>query len=116
MAENVDDFKENDDMNQQNEILRKNRPFSENFINLSPRDFEYIMGIKDGGVNIDVDLDIDDIDILKDEYCDDGGYIKPKTLKSKLVNQREKELSLVRKDIGHMALELDGLKHVKAST
>ena len=47
------------------------------------------MGIKDGGVNIDVDLGIDDIDILKDEYCDGGGYIKPKTLKSKLVNQRE---------------------------
>ncbi|KAK9198968.1 hypothetical protein WN944_014155 [Citrus x changshan-huyou] len=115
------------------------------------------MGIKDGGVDIDVDLGIDDIDILKDEYCDDNGYIKLKTLESKLVNKMElfymdsisfvrkfidkslspittwinrdvtnflsfvkknggygsskKELSLVRKDIGHMALELDGLKH-----
>ncbi|KAK9180558.1 hypothetical protein WN943_029769 [Citrus x changshan-huyou] len=58
-------------------------------INLSPRDFEYIMGIKDGGVDIDVDLDIDDIDKLKNEYCDDSGYIKLKTLESKLVNQRE---------------------------
>ncbi|KAH9680533.1 protein FAR1-RELATED SEQUENCE [Citrus sinensis] len=164
-------------------------------INLSPRDFEYIMGIKDGGVDIDVDLDIDDIDKLKNEYCDDSGYIKLKTLESKLVNQRElfymdsisfarkfidkslspittwtnrdvtnllsfvkknggygsskvnlreihpqqntaqetfdgtsrkneecihncqhqKELSLVRKDIGRMALELDGLKHSMGS-
>ncbi|KAH9679529.1 protein FAR1-RELATED SEQUENCE [Citrus sinensis] len=126
-------------------------------INLSPRDFEYIMGIKDGGVDIDVDLGIDNIDKLRDEYLDDSGYIKLKTLESKLVNQRElfymdsisfarkfidkslspittwtnrdvtnflsfvkknggygsskKELSLVRKDIGRMALELDGLKH-----
>ncbi|XP_024042567.1 uncharacterized protein LOC102628051 isoform X2 [Citrus sinensis] len=58
-------------------------------INLSPRDFEYIMGIKDGGVDIDVDLAIDDIDKLRNEYCDDSGYIKLKTLESKLVNQRE---------------------------
>ena len=58
-------------------------------INLSPRDFEYIMGIKYGGVDIDVDLGIDDIDKLKDEYCDDSGYIKLKTLESKLLNQRE---------------------------
>ncbi|KAH9780373.1 hypothetical protein KPL71_008049 [Citrus sinensis] len=58
-------------------------------INLSPRDFEYIMGIKDGGVDIDVDLGIDNIDKLRDEYLDDSGYIKLKTLESKLVNQRE---------------------------
>ena len=56
-------------------------------INLSPRDFEYIMGIKDGGVDIDVDLDVDDIDILKDKYCDDSGYIKLKSLEAKLVNE-----------------------------
>ncbi|KAH9679542.1 protein FAR1-RELATED SEQUENCE [Citrus sinensis] len=231
MAENVDegnenDFKENDNVSQESEILRRNRPFIEYFkqeakilreqgkkvdriklgkcfknlseeekakfrmvgsdttrnkgkeddfvkgtqkametrcapdrfsINLSPRDFEYIMGIKDGGVDIDVDLGIDNIDKLRDEYLDDSGYIKLKTLESKLVNQRElfymdsisfarkfidkslspittwtnrdvtnflsfvkknggygsskKELSLVRKDIGRMALELDGLKH-----
>ncbi|KAK9221793.1 hypothetical protein WN944_010222 [Citrus x changshan-huyou] len=126
-------------------------------INFSPRDFEYIMGIKDGGVDIDVDLGIDNIDKLRDEYLDHNGYIKLKTLESKLVNQMElfymdsisfarkfidkslspittwtnrdvtnflsfvkknggygsskKELSLVRKDIGRMALELDGLKH-----
>ncbi|KAH9687490.1 hypothetical protein KPL70_014792 [Citrus sinensis] len=58
-------------------------------ISLSPRDFEYIIGIKDGGVDIDVDLGIDDIDKLRNEYCDDSGYIKLKTLESKLVNQRE---------------------------
>ncbi|GAY64425.1 hypothetical protein CUMW_233500 [Citrus unshiu] len=182
MAENVDegnenDFKENDNVSQENENLRRNRPFIEYFINLSPRDFEYIMGIKDGGVDIDVDLAIDDIDKLRNEYCDDSGYIKLKTLESKLVNQRElfymdsisfaqkfidkslspittwtnrdvnlreihpqqntaqetfdgtsrkneecihncqhqKELSLVRKDIGRMALELDGLKHSMGS-
>ncbi|KAK9199634.1 hypothetical protein WN944_014826 [Citrus x changshan-huyou] len=47
------------------------------------------MGIKDGGVDIDVDLGIDNIDKLRDEYLDDSGYIKLKTLESKLVNQRE---------------------------
>ncbi|KAH9734397.1 hypothetical protein KPL71_017358 [Citrus sinensis] len=47
------------------------------------------MGINDGGVDIDVDLGIDDIDKLRDEYCDDNRYIKLKTLESKLVNQRE---------------------------
>ncbi|KAH9668260.1 hypothetical protein KPL70_021349 [Citrus sinensis] len=51
-------------------------------VNLSPQDFEYIMGIKDGGVDIDMDLGIDDIDKLRNEYCDDNGYIKPKTLKN----------------------------------
>ncbi|KAH9725349.1 cytochrome P450 71A21 [Citrus sinensis] len=88
MAENVDegnenDFKENDNVSPKNEILRRNRPFIEYL------DFEYIMGIKDGGVDIDVDLGIDDIDKLRNEYCDDSGYIKLKTLESKLVNQRE---------------------------
>ncbi|KAK9192730.1 hypothetical protein WN944_003423 [Citrus x changshan-huyou] len=72
MAENVDEGNEND--------FKEN----DNSINLSPRDFEYIMGIKDGGV-----IDIDDIDKLRDEYWDDSGYIKLKTLESKLVNQRE---------------------------
>lgn len=47
------------------------------------------MGINDGGVDIDVNLDIDDIDTLKDKYCDDSGYIKLKTLETKLVTQRE---------------------------
>ncbi|KAK9209751.1 hypothetical protein WN944_002119 [Citrus x changshan-huyou] len=63
--------------------------FAKLSINLSPRDFEYIMGIKDGGVDIDVDLGIDDINKLRNEYCDDSGYIKLKTLELKLVNQRE---------------------------
>ena len=47
------------------------------------------MGIKDGGVDIDVNLDVDGIDILKDKYCDDSGYIKLKSLEAKLVNESE---------------------------
>lgn len=41
------------------------------------------MGIKDGGVNIVMDLDIDDIDMLKDKYFGDNGCVKLKTLKKK---------------------------------
>ena len=33
-----------------------------------------------------MDLGIDDVDILEDEYCDDSGYIKLQILESKLVN------------------------------
>lgn len=52
------------------------------------------MGIKDGGVNIVMDLDIDDIDMLKDKYFGDNGCVKLKTLKKKWLIKRRQMMSL----------------------
>ena len=53
-------------------------------IDLLCPNLEYIIGIKDGGVDIDVGLDIDNIDILKDKCCDGKGYIKLKIFRNKI--------------------------------
>ncbi|KAH9650239.1 cytochrome P450 71A22 [Citrus sinensis] len=112
MAENVDegnenDFKENDNdriklgkffKNLSEEEKAKFRMVGSDIARNKDKEDDFVKGIQkametrcapDGGVDIDVDLGIDDIDKLRNEYCDDKGYIKLKTLESKLVNQRE---------------------------
>lgn len=52
------------------------------------------MGIKDGGVNTYMDLDIDDIDMLKDKYCGDNGCVKLKNWRKNWFIKRRQMMSL----------------------
>ncbi|XP_052297156.1 uncharacterized protein LOC102611957 [Citrus sinensis] len=156
MAENVDegnenDFKENDNVSQENEISRRNRPFIEYFKQEAKilreqgkKVLFYMDSISFARKFIDKSLSPittwtnRDVTNLLSFVKKNGGYGSSKVNLREIHPQQntaqetfdgtsrkneecihncqhQKELSLVRKDIGRMALELDGLKHSMGS-
>ncbi|GAY63391.1 hypothetical protein CUMW_225170, partial [Citrus unshiu] len=147
---NENDFKENDNVSQENEILRRNQPFieyqarSKNIMGTRKKVLFYMDSISFARKFIDKSLSPittwtnRDVTNLLSFVKKNGGYGSSKVNLREIHPQQntahetfdgtsrkneecihncqhQKELSLVRKDIGRMALELDGLKHSMGS-